>query len=117
MRDKAVGKIISKLENRLDTWKSSLLSSGGRLILVNSCLSNIPTYSMGFYRLNEKVHSMLDTIRFRFFWRGVIDKLKYHMVNWGDVCRPKDYGGLGVLNTRLFNDCLLCKWLWKIGHN
>lgn len=31
------------------------------------------------------------------------------MVNWKAVCRPTDFGGVGVLNTRLMNDCLLCK--------
>lgn len=36
------------------------------------------------------------------------------MVNWKAVCRPKDYGGLGVIDTKLFHDCLLCKWFWKI---
>ena len=44
-----------------------------------------------------------------FFWRGASDKFKYHMVNWRPVCIPKDYGGLGVMNTRLMNDCLLSK--------
>lgn len=36
------------------------------------------------------------------------------MVNSKAVYRPKDFGGLGVINSRLFNDCLLSKWLWKI---
>ena len=36
------------------------------------------------------------------------------MVNWRVICRPNDFGDLGVINTRLFNDCLLCKWIWKI---
>lgn len=66
----SAGKIISKLDSRLDNWKSNLLSSGGRLILVNSCLSSIPTYTMGFYRLNVEAHRGMDTIRSRFFWRG-----------------------------------------------
>lgn len=30
------------------------------------------------------------------------------------VTRPKDYGGLGILNTKLMNECLLVKWIWKI---
>ena len=36
------------------------------------------------------------------------------MVNWGIVCGPKDFGGLGIVNTRIMNDCLLAKWIWKI---
>jgi hypothetical protein len=26
---------------------------------------------------------------------------KYHLVDWGTVCTPKDLGGLGVLNLDL----------------
>lgn len=36
------------------------------------------------------------------------------MVNWGAVCRPKEFGGLGIVHTRIMNDCLLAKWIWKI---
>jgi hypothetical protein len=36
------------------------------------------------------------------------------MAKWEMVSRPKDQGGLGIINTRLMNDCLLVKWIWKI---
>jgi len=36
------------------------------------------------------------------------------MAKWEMVSRPKDLGGLGIINTRLMNDCLLMKWIWKI---
>lgn len=39
---KAAGKIMSKLDKRLDNWKNNLLSLGGQLILTNSCLSSLP---------------------------------------------------------------------------
>lgn len=80
------------------------------MVLVNSCLSNIPTYTMGFYKLNKETYSRVDTIRSRFFLRGNSDRFKYHMVSWKAVCRPKDFGGLGMIDTRIFNDCLLSTW-------
>jgi mannosylglycoprotein endo-beta-mannosidase len=36
--------IVEKLLKRLDAWQGSALSLGGRLTLINSCLSSIPTY-------------------------------------------------------------------------
>ena len=84
------------------------------MVLVNSCLSSLPIYTMGFYRLNEESHKKMDNIRAKFFWRGATDKFKYHMVSWGALCRPKNYGGLGILNTRVMNDCLMAKWVWRI---
>jgi hypothetical protein len=43
--------IIEKLLKRLDDWKGSSLSMGGRLVLINSCLSNLPVYAMSMYWL------------------------------------------------------------------
>ena len=36
------------------------------------------------------------------------------MAKWEMVTRPKDQGGLGILDSRLMNECLLVKWIWKI---
>jgi mannosylglycoprotein endo-beta-mannosidase len=43
--------VDEKLMKRLDGWKGSTLSFGGRLVLINSCLSSIPTYYMSMYLL------------------------------------------------------------------
>lgn len=56
----------------------------------------------------------MDSIRAKFLWQGTEDKFKYHMAKWDMVTRSKDQGGLGIINTRLMNDCLLVKWIWKI---
>jgi hypothetical protein len=36
--------ISEKMFKRLDGWKGSVLSLGGRLIIINSCLSNLPVH-------------------------------------------------------------------------
>lgn len=71
----------------------NLLSCGGRLVLVNNSLSSLTIYTKGFYRFNEIIHKKkLDSIISRFFWRGVSDKFKYHIVNWGLFADPKIMG-------------------------
>jgi hypothetical protein len=56
----------------------------------------------------------MDTVRSRFFWRGDLKKFKYHMVKWENVCLPKDFGGLGIINTRILNEALILKWAWRL---
>jgi hypothetical protein len=72
-----------KVEKKIPTWQSVGLSSGGKMILTESCLSSIPTYTMGVYQLQEEIHHKMDTARANFFWHGPHQKRKYHMARWG----------------------------------
>ena len=90
------------------------MSSGARLILTNTSLSSLPMFAMGLFLLADGVHSKFDTPRSRFFWEGAGPKRKYHMVKWQAVCRPKTQGGLGIINSKLMNIALMCKWIWKM---
>jgi hypothetical protein len=91
------------------------MSLGGRLILINSCLSSIPTYMMGFYHLTDGHHEEFGTIRGRFFWQreGGVNHLS---ITWlsGRVFLFQRFWRVGVIKTRRMNDCLLVKWIWKI---
>lgn len=106
--------VPNKMEKRLATWKCRHLSYGGRAILNNSCLSSIPTYMMGMYLLPETSHHKMDSIRSRFFWEGLENKRKYHMIKWEALCRPKGFGGLGFINSKVMNVALLGKWIYKL---
>jgi hypothetical protein len=35
-----------KIEKRLGSWQGRFLSLGGRLVLLNSCLTNVPLYDV-----------------------------------------------------------------------
>jgi len=48
---------------RLDGWKGSSLSLGGRLVLINSCLSNLPVYAMSMYWLPVSTLDKIDSAR------------------------------------------------------
>ena len=108
--------VADKANRRLATWKCDSLSSGGKATLINSCLSSLPMYTMGVYQLYEGNYQALDNIRSRFFWQGSNKKRKYHMVKWEALARPKEWGGggLGFLDVRVMNICLLAKWLERL---
>jgi hypothetical protein len=57
----------TKIEKRLQTWKCGHLSYGGKSILINSSLTSIPMYTMGFYWLYEGNHQRFDSSRGKFF--------------------------------------------------
>ena len=114
LRSTAFDNIKQKLVRRLDPWKGKYLSSGGRLVLTNSCLSSLPIFTMGFYLLPKGFHQYMDSVRGNFFWKGTKEDFRYHLASWEMLCRPKDQGGVGIINTTIMNECLLTKWIWKI---
>jgi hypothetical protein len=97
--------LTDKVGHRVDPWQGLFLVSTGRLELTNSCLSSLPMFVMSLYMLFDATHASFDKVRSRFFWEGVGDKRKYHMVDWATVCKPKEFGGLGVRNTT-YEHCL-----------
>jgi hypothetical protein len=97
-----------KMTKRLDPWKGKRLSSGGKLILTNYCLSSLPIYTMDFYLLPKRTHDDMDSIRGKFFWQGDDEGAKNHMAKWDTASRPKAQGGLDIINTKSMNGpCLM----------
>jgi hypothetical protein len=68
-------------------------------------------FMMSFFEVPKGVLKNLDHFRSRFFWQGSAIKHKYRLSKWDILCRPKDQGGLGILNLQLQNKFLLVKWL------
>ena len=106
--------IEDRFERRLSTWKSKLLSYGGRLTLINSVLSNLSVYMLFFFEIPKEVLKRLNFLSSRFFWQGDAHKRKYRLSKWSIICRPRDQGGLGIINLEIPNKCLLNKWLFKL---
>ncbi|OMO58103.1 hypothetical protein CCACVL1_25585 [Corchorus capsularis] len=40
---------------------------------------------------------------------------KMHLVEWNVVCKPKEKGGLGIVDLHVRNRALLNKWLWRFA--
>ncbi|XP_068484993.1 uncharacterized protein [Phaseolus vulgaris] len=78
--------VLNKLKARLSAWKG---------------------------RAPVSVCKRIISIQTRFLWDwGKLSK-PIAWASWKDVCRPKEEGGLGCRNIRLFNQALLAKWRWR----
>ena len=105
--------IVEKLETRLAGWKRMYLSKGGRVTLIKSTLSNIPTYYLSLFPIPVGVAHRIEKIQRDFLWGGLGEDFKYHLVSWDRVCTPLCYGGLGIRKLLLYNQALLGKWIWR----
>jgi hypothetical protein len=105
--------VVEKIERRLAGWKRMYLSKGGRITLMKSTLSSLPTYFLSLFLIPASVANRIEKLFRDFLWGGLGDEFKYHLVNWSTVCSPVCEGGLGIRNLRTFNRALLGKWLWR----
>jgi hypothetical protein len=90
-----------KVLKRLDGWKGGSLSYGGKLILINACLSSIPTYAMSMYLLPKTVIKRMDKTREKIFWQGGSVKKKYFLDKWAVISKPKKKGGGGGVGSKI----------------
>jgi hypothetical protein len=81
-RDPSIwNKVIEKMESKLARWKQMYLSNGGRLTLIKSTLSNIPTYYLSLFQIPGRVTKRIEKILRDFLWGGIGDEFKFHLVN------------------------------------
>jgi hypothetical protein len=84
-------------------WKRLYLSKGGKLTLLKSTLSNLPTYFLSLVHLPAGVAARLERIQRNFLWGGMGDSHSAHLVQWAKMCKPIKSDGLGVKSLRRFN--------------
>jgi hypothetical protein len=91
-----------------------LVSIARRLTLVNSTFSTMPIFSMCTLKILVTIINAIDRIRRDYLWCGSDENAHRNpQVAWDKVCRPKNKGGLGVLNLKIHNTTLLFKFIHK----
>jgi hypothetical protein len=105
--------LLNRIERRM-MGISSLLSYAGRLIMVNSVLSALPTFYLGTLKIPVNVLHQIDKYCKHCLWdRGDINRKGGCLVPWKKACLPKAQGGLRIINLRIQNTALLLKHLHK----
>jgi hypothetical protein len=84
------------------------------LELTNAIFSALPTFAMSTFLLPKTIIKQIDKYRKHYLWRGFdANNKKPPKAAWPMVSLPKEEGGLGVLNLKRQNECLLLKFLRK----
>jgi hypothetical protein len=89
------------------------MNTTGRTTLVQSTLSAIPVHLSIAVCLSPWAIQRIDKLRRAFIWTGS-DSVGVGKccVAWEIVCRPKELGGLGVIDLHRFGMALRLCWDW-----
>jgi hypothetical protein len=104
--------LADSVERRLNAC-SRFLNYGGKLTFVNSVLSSLPTFYMCMLKLNKSIIKVVNRARQHCLWDKKDREHQHSLAAWELVCKPKDKGGLGVINLEIQNDALLMKHLFS----
>ncbi|XP_074313988.1 uncharacterized protein LOC141649192 [Silene latifolia] len=106
--------LIDNVKKRTSSWNGLLLSSAGRLSLISSILSSLSTYFLSVFKMPVSVTSKIDSLLSQFWWRGSRTSKGISWCSKLFLSQPKGLGGLGIRNTRCFNQALLAKIGWNM---
>ncbi|XP_019251036.1 PREDICTED: uncharacterized protein LOC109229948 [Nicotiana attenuata] len=105
--------LITKVKDKLQTWKGKLLSVGGRAVLINSVLQSMPIHLLSAVNPPAYVINRLHKIFARFFWSSSMEGKARHWASWDNLCLPKEEGGVGFRSLHDMSKALFCRLWWN----
>lgn len=74
------------MERRLAGSKQLYLSKGGKITLIKSTLTNLPTYFLSLFPIPVGEVNRIEKLQRDFLWGGVGEEFKFHLVSWSKIC-------------------------------
>jgi hypothetical protein len=107
--------IIEKMKSKVEGWRAKSLSQAGKLVLIKSVATAIPSYAMSTFLLPKSICNQLDKVFKNFWWGFPFAKTRnLTLMSWHSICTPKAIGGLGMRSMKDVNLALISKLGWKL---
>nr|XP_020196053.1 uncharacterized protein LOC109781868 [Aegilops tauschii subsp. strangulata] len=105
--------IVHNVLKMMPGWQRGLVTRPGRLILVNQVVRARPTHHLIMVKAPKWALERVDKGCRAFFWAGSEEiQGGKCAVAWCRVCRPKQLGGLGLVDLYKQGIALRLRWEW-----
>lgn len=71
-----LGYLRGKVKKRVQSWEGSLISQGGKEVLIKSVAQALPTYAMSVFLLPIEIHQDIERSISKFWWNSKNDGKK-----------------------------------------
>lgn len=105
--------LLDMVRKFMPAWHRGLLQRSGRLVLAKSVIAARPVHQLLVLQPPVWVLEDINSWMRSFFWAGK-DRVNggQCLVAWDKICRPIQYGGLGIKNLKVQALALRVRWEW-----
>ena len=89
MKQISLKDLLDKLKKNISQWTFRALNLSSRLILVKSVLQVMPLYLFSVLATPKLVLKQIRNIQRTFLWGGIEGNMKWDLVDWKTLCKPK----------------------------
>nr|XP_027067822.1 uncharacterized protein LOC113693489 [Coffea arabica] len=108
------GEVCQSVVARVMSWKSRLLSTGGKLVLIKHVLSAIPVHLLSAAVGFGSIFRQIEQVCARFLWGSSGQVSKFQWISWPQLCLPVDEGGVGIRKLSEVYSAFSCKLWWNL---
>ena len=105
--------MLSKMQDKIRKWTFRSLNLAGRLVLTKPVLQSIPVFMLSALPAPKGVLQQFRNVQRDFLWGKGEEKNKWALVAWDKICKPKNYGGLGLDDPEILSKALGAKLWWQ----
>ena len=109
--------IVDRIKQKAAGWSNRFLSTAGKMTMLRSVLSPIPSFAMTCFQLPVSLCQQIQSALTRFWWDNSSGSNKIAWIAWTKLILPKEQGGLDFRDIQSINDAFLAKLSWRIIRN
>ncbi|KAL0805247.1 hypothetical protein Bca101_097738 [Brassica carinata] len=106
--------LLAKIRARFLSWTSKALAFPGRLQMINSVIASMTNFWCSAFSLPQGCIDEIESMCSAFLWSESPNITSKAKVAWGEVCKTKEEGGLGVRRISDVSVVFDLKLVWRL---